>query len=188
MKRMLLFLCVFFGGTLTLMSQITGGFYQQNGYVYFMGQNISGGALRNLTIRCVNSVLSQQQTFRMNFLVNGGTFTVGPNDGWAWELGERLIVTYANGQSVYWDFQPVPTLGMPDDNMYYYNNSTSDNMVDRERIRQLESKKRDAERSLRMYEQWNEENPSVSNSQLIISTKRLIRTYENQIQQILRGR
>ena len=63
MKRMLLFLCVFFGGTLTLMSQITGGFYQQNGYVYFMGQNISGGALRNLTIRCVNSVLSQQQTF-----------------------------------------------------------------------------------------------------------------------------
>lgn len=99
-----------------------------------------------------------------------------------------MIVTYANGQSVYWDFQPVPTLGMPDDNMYYYNNSTSDNMVDRERIRQLESKKRDAERSLRMYEQWNEENPSVSNSQLIISTKRLIRTYENQIQQILRGR
>ena len=188
MKRKLLLLCAFFYSSLSLMSQIVGGFYQQNGYVYFMGQNVSGFTLRNLTIQCVNAVLSQQQTFTMNFLANGGTFTVGPNDGWAWEVGERLIVVYANGQSVYWDFQPVPAYVAPNTNMYDYDNSASDNLVDMERIRQLESKKRDAERSLRMYEQWNEENPSVSNSQLINSTKRLIRTYENQIQQILRGR
>lgn len=53
-------------------------------------------------------------------------------------------------------------------------------------IRQLEYKIRDAERSLRLYEKWNEKDPSISNSQLVSSQRRLIRTYQDRIQELIR--
>lgn len=184
MKRITLFLgslCVF---TTTLLAQITGGFYNQNGYIYFIGQNVSGYGLSNLTIKCVNNELNQQQTFTMDFLSNGNRFSVGPSEDWVWQPGERLIITYANGQSVYWVYQPAPIYNSPYDNSF--NNSSNNNMVIREQIRQLESKIRDAERSLRQYEEWNRKDPSISNSQLVNSQRQLIRTYQDRIQQLIR--
>lgn len=59
-------------------------------------------------------------------------------------------------------------------------------MVIQEKIRQLEWRIRDAERSLRKYEEWNRKNPSISSSQLISSQRRLIRTYQDQIQDLIR--
>ena len=56
----------------------------------------------------------------------------------------------------------------------------------RERIRQLEWKLRDAEESLRKYEEWNRKDPSISGGQLVNSQRRLIRTYRNQIQDLMR--
>lgn len=183
MKRTI-FLCLACLFTTTLFSQITGGFYNQNGYIYFIGQNVSGYGLRNLTIKCVNSELNQQQTFTMDFLSKGNTFAVGPSEGWVWQPGERLIITYANRQSVYWIYQPTPVYNSPYDNSS--NKSSGNNIVIQEQIRQLESKIRDAERSLRLYEEWNRKNPSISNSQLINSQRQLIRTYQDRIQQLIR--
>lgn len=53
-------------------------------------------------------------------------------------------------------------------------------------IRQLEYKIRDAERSLRLYEEWNRKDPSISNSQLVSSQRRLIKTYQDRIQELIR--
>lgn len=183
MKRITLFLyltCVF---TTTLLAQINGGFYRQNGYIYFIGQNVSGYSLSNLTIKCVNYALNQEQTFSMKFLSNGNTFAVGPSEGWVWQPGEKLTIIYANGQSVYWIYQPVSISNSPYDNSS--NNSSGNNMVIREQIRQLESKIQDAERSLRLYEEWNRKDPSISNSQLVNSQRQLIRTYQDRIQQLI---
>lgn len=165
-----------------MFAQISGGFYYGNGFVYFMGQNVSGYGLSKLTIKCVNNQLNQQQTFTMSFLANGKTFTIGPADGWEWQPGEQLFITYANGQSVYWAYQPTS----PSYNIAPNNNSTRNNLVIQEQIRQLESKIRDAERSLRLYEKWNDKNPSISNTQLINAQRQLIRTYQDRIQQLIR--
>lgn len=183
MKRVFLFFCFCVMCLLTLSAQLSGGFYNQNGYVYFVGRNVSGYSLRNLTIRCVNPALNQQQTYVVKSLANGETVSVGPDDGWFWQPGEQLFVTYGNGQSIYWTFQPV--YNTPYDNSLS-GSSSSDNLVIQERIRQLEWKLRDAERSLRQYEEWNRKNPSISGSQLVSSQRRLIRTYQEQIQDLLR--
>lgn len=92
-------------------------------------------------------------------------------------------MTYGNGQSVYWVFQPVPTYNVSYDNS---SSSSGDYLVIRERIRQLEWKLRDAEESLRKYEEWNRKDPSISGGQLVNSQRRLIRTYRDQIQDLIR--
>lgn len=185
MRHIFLFLCLSVICKLAVLAQISGGFYYQSGYVYFVGQNVSGRVLSNLTVKCVNSVLNQQQSYSLSFLANGDSFSVGPENGWQWQAGEQLFVVYGNGQSAYWIFQPAPSYNIP------YNNSSStesfsDNMVIQEKIRQLEWRIRDAERSLRKYEEWNRKNPSISSSQLISSQRRLIRTYQDQIQDLIR--
>lgn len=184
MKRIFLsfFLIGFFATT--SLAQISGGFYMIDGSVYFKGQNVSGYGLGNITLLCVNSYLDQQLEYTVDFLPNGNTFIIGSSDGWEWQQGEQLFITYANGKSVYWTYQPVPVYNSPYDN--YSEDSYSDNLMVREQIRQLESKIRDAERSLRQYEESNRRNPSISGSQLINSQKRLIQTYEDRIQQLMR--
>lgn len=184
MKRILLSLFLIGLFATTSLAQISGGFYMIDGYVYFKGQNASGYGLGNITIQCVNSYLGQQLEFTMDFLPNGNSFTIGPSNGWEWQQGEQLFITFANGQSVYWTYQPVPAYDSPYDN--YSDDSYSNNLVVREQIRQLESKIRDAERSLRQYEERNRQNPSISNTQLINSQRRLINTYEDRIQQLMR--
>lgn len=180
----LLFLCLTPILSTDLLAQVSGGFYNQDGFIYFQGQNVSGYGLRNITIRCVNSYLNQQHEFTIDFFPNGNIFTISPSDGWEWQQGEQLFITFANGKSVYWTYQPVSVYNSPYDN--YSDDSSSDNLVVREQIRQLESKIRDAERSLRQYEESNRRNPSISGSQLINSQKRLIQTYEDRIQQLMR--
>lgn len=185
MKRLFSFLCFYAVCQFTMLAQLLGGFYNQNGHIYFVGQNVSGNSLRNLTVQCVNSTLNQQQSYTVRFLANGETFSVGPGDGWFWQQGEQLWVTYGNGQSVYWTFQPTPIYNIPYDNSSS-SSSSSNNSVLQERIRQLEWKLQDAEKSLRKYEEWNRKNPSISGSQLVNSQRRLIRTYQEQIQDLLR--
>ncbi len=184
MRCILLFLCLSAICKLTALAQLSGGFYNQNGYVYFVGQNVSGHVLRNLTVKCVNSVLNQQQSYSLCFLANRDSFSIGPENGWQWQPGEQLCVIYENGQSVYWIFQPAPSYNIPYDDSSA--ESVSNNLVIQEKIRQLEWKIRDAERSLHKYEEWNQKNPSISGSQLISSQRRLIRTYQDQIQDLIR--
>ena len=185
MKRLFLFSCLCALFPLTMLAQLSGGFYNQNGSIYFVGQNASGYALRNLTVKCVNVALGQQQSYTIGSLADGDSFSVGPENGWFWQPGEQLFVTYGNGRSVYWAFQPVPTY--PTYDVPYDNSSSSGNdLVIRERIRQLEWKLRDAEESLRKYEEWNRKDPSISGGQLVNSQRRLIRTYREQIQELLR--
>ena len=183
MKRLFLFSCLCALFPLTMLAQLSGGFYNQNGSIYFIGQNASGYSLSNLTVKCVNSALGQQQSYTVEFLANGDSFSVGSENGWFWQPGEQLFVTYGNGQSVYWVFQPVPTYNVSYDNS---SSSSGDYLVIRERIRQLEWKLRDAEESLRKYEEWNRKDPSISGGQLVNSQRRLIRTYRNQIQDLMR--
>lgn len=185
MKRIFLLFCLAVICQLTVWAQLSGGFYNQNGCVYFVGQNVSGYALGNLTVRCVNFVLNQRQFYSVESLANGGSFSIGPENGWQWQPGEQVIVTYQSGLSVYWTFQPASAYGVPYSNPSSAE-SSSHNLVIQERIRQLEWKIRDAERSLRKYEEWNRKNPSISSSQLVNSQRRLIRTYQEQIQELMR--
>lgn len=167
------------------LAQITGGFYNQNGSVYFMGANNSGYKLGKITIKCVNSYLQQEQTFTMNYMLNGSNFTVGEADGWIWQPGEQLFITYSNGQSVYWTYQPS-IYTSPSHNNQYNNNSSSNNGVILERIRQLEWKLQNEQKSLSEYEARNNKNPSISGSRLVSSQRELIRTYQQQIQDLKR--
>lgn len=166
-------------------AQITGGFYSKNGSVYFRGTNNSGYKLGSLKIKCVNSYLKQERTFTMNYMMNGSNFTVGEADGWIWQPGEQLFVTYSNGQSVYWIYQST-TYSNPSYDNQYNNNSSSNNGVILERIRQLEWKLQDAQRSLSEYEARNNNNPSVSGGMLVNSQRQLVRTYQQQIQDLRR--
>lgn len=185
MKK-LVFFVAFFGVFITsLCAQISGGFYNQNGAVCFVGQNVSGYVLNNLTINCVNAALNQRTTLTLNFLANGASFSVGPTEGWMWQPGEQLYVTFANGQTVYWTFQPVtPSYTVPDNS--YSPSSSNNNLVIQEEIRQLESKIKDAERSLSLYQEWHDKNPTSTNARLITEQRRLIQTYQNRIQDLYR--
>lgn len=165
------------------LAQITGGFYAQNGSVYFMGTNNSGYKLGCLTIKCVNTYLQQERTFTMDYMLNGSNFTVGEANGWTWQSGEQLFITYGNGQSVYWTYQPS-TYTATSYNNQYNNNSSSNNGVILERIRQLEWKLQDAQRSLSDYETRNNKNPSISGGMLVNSQRKLVRTYQQQIQEL----
>ncbi len=188
MKRFILFVLVTCLFSVTVSAQVSGDFLEDGGEVYFRGRNVSGQALRNLSILCVNGFLGQKYDLRVDYLEPDGTFMVGPADGWTWRPGEQLFVTLADGRMLYWTYRPdssyeAPVRPDPYDNQ---RDSYYDNMLIQEEIRQLEYKIRDARRSLRMYERWNEKDPSISTSQLVIAQWRLIRTYEERIQQLLR--
>ena len=185
MKKILVLLIMICTTSIVSVAQITGGFYSQNGSVYFMGTNNSGYKLGSITIRCVNSYLQQERTFTMNYMLNGSNFTVGEADGWTWQPGEQLFVTYSNGNSVYWIYQPTTYTNPSYDNQYN-NNSSSNNGVIQERIRQLEWKLQDSQRSLSEYEARNNKNPSVSGGMLVNSQRQLVRTYQQQIQDLRR--
>lgn len=184
MKRLFSILLLICTLSLSAVVQITGGFYTQNGSVFFMGTNNSGYNLSGLTIKCVNNYLNQERTFTLNTMVNGSNFTVGDADGWTWQPGEHLYVTYSNGKSVYWTYQPSTNYNPSYNNQY--ENSSSNNAVILERIRQLEWKLKDAERSLRQYEESNNKHPSATGSMLVSSARNLVRTYQQQIQDLRR--
>lgn len=74
----------------------------------------------------------------------------------------------------------------PNYNIPSPNNGGSNRAYCEAEIRQLEYKIKDAERSLKLYEEWNRKDPSISNSQLVSSQRRLIRTYQDRIQELIR--
>lgn len=86
------------------LDQITGCFYTQNGNVVFKGTNNSGYKLESLTIICVNKTLAIEKTFTVDYLLNGAYFTVGVDDGWLWQHGEQLGVTFSDGSSIFWRY------------------------------------------------------------------------------------
>lgn len=94
----------------TAQAQISGGFntgtdIYGNKYVYFQGTNNSSYNI-NINILCRNDNLDEERAFNFSPLYSGNSFTIGPANGWIWQPGEKLYITYPNGKSVYWVFQP----------------------------------------------------------------------------------
>ena len=103
-----LFGCLFTYGQ---RSPIQGSFktqadYVGNTYVYFEGVNISDYDFSDLTISCVNEMKDEENSFSLDELDSGDSFSVGIDDGWLWEPGEKLYITFANGKSFYWTYVP----------------------------------------------------------------------------------
>lgn len=87
--------------SLTTFAQLRGGFnYGQDGHIYFYLTN-------NLNQQVPISAIAQNTVKRESRTANGiilpgNVFFFGPNYGWAWEKGETMTITYANGQSYSW--------------------------------------------------------------------------------------
>ena len=89
--------------------QVTGGFYYGTDYggnvfIYFQGTNVSQYSIQ-LEIKSVNEQLKEEKSWNCN-LAPGNYFTIAPSDGWFWQPGEKLIITYSNGTSYYWVYAP----------------------------------------------------------------------------------
>lgn len=105
-KITILFVSIF---TLTSMAQINGGFFTGqdmygNYYVYFQGTNVINSPLK-IEILTVNEQTRERKSWNCNLGVNKN-FTIGPADNWFWMPGEKLIINYPNGKSVFWVYAP----------------------------------------------------------------------------------
>jgi hypothetical protein len=186
---------LFFFYCFSAIGQVNGDFkceFDNNGnkIVYFEGQNITNMALWNVKIDCVNSSKGDKLSFLLNQLNSGDSFYIGPNEGWNWELGEKLYITYSNGQTFYWTYEN--TMNTPNDESITIPNDQSPSIQYNEtskqlriqqidlQINQLESRIKDTERSLKLYEDIGAKNPSAANTMLQQSTRRLIQKYEQQ--------
>jgi hypothetical protein len=86
---------------------ISGGFnigsdYYGNRYVYFQGTNITQYNIP-ITVVSVNEELNENKKWSFT-LIAGGAFSIGPNESWYWQPGEKLFVYFSNGQSIYWTY------------------------------------------------------------------------------------
>ncbi|MBD5309708.1 MAG: hypothetical protein HDS10_04695 [Bacteroides sp.] len=80
-------------------AQLNGQFVKgQDGHIYFQAINTTGYAFP-VTITATSSDRTNSETFTV---VQG--FILGPSTPWAWywKSGDRISVTYPNGQGVYW--------------------------------------------------------------------------------------
>lgn len=98
MKRLI---CSFIVAILSVsaFSQLNGSFSKdRNGNIYFQAVNVSGYYL-NATIVATSSDRRNAETITI-----GEGFILGPTTPWKWywKKGDRITVTYPNGQSVYW--------------------------------------------------------------------------------------
>lgn len=174
----------------TIFSQVLGNFKHQvdnygNFVVYFEGENITNNTLWNINLVCMNEEKGDKLSLSLNQLNSGGSFYIGPKEGWNWELGEKLFITFSNGKSFYWTYGKSAT--NHNNNIYQNPNNSYDVTSKKLRIQQidlqisqLERKIKDSERSLKLFEEMGEKNPSISNSMLQQSTLQLIQTYEQQ--------
>lgn len=84
---------------------ISGSFnigYDDNGneVVYFQGNNLTNYNIP-ITVVSVNEELNQNRRWSFNSFA-GKSFSIGPNEGWSWQPGEKLVIYFSNGQSIYW--------------------------------------------------------------------------------------
>jgi hypothetical protein len=107
MKKSILII-ILLTGILNVSAQIQGEFYSYidaYGYnhVYFKGTN-STQYNYNITITCLNKNTNEKKVKDYNPLNSYTYFTIGENDSWWWQPGEYLIITYDDGESVYWKY------------------------------------------------------------------------------------
>lgn len=107
MKRILLS-ALFLSLVLFGFSQIQGGFYSfydNYGYshIYFKGTNLTQYNY-DITITYLNTITGEKKVKYCKPLYSNNNFTIGENDGWWWQPGEYLIITYSNGKSYYWRY------------------------------------------------------------------------------------
>ena len=80
-------------------SQLSGSFSKDmNGNIYFKAMNVSGYYF-NATIVATSTDRTNSETITV-----GEGFILGPTTPWRWywKKGDRITVTYPNGESVYW--------------------------------------------------------------------------------------
>jgi hypothetical protein len=93
-------------------SYFIGGFYSTKNYVYFMGSNTTDYNL-SITIIAVNETKNQQKVWYLDSPAHSN-FTISPNDGWKWEINEKLYIKFNNGQLIYWVYslKSIPFKGL----------------------------------------------------------------------------
>lgn len=99
MKKILLMLIAVVGIGLSVNAQLSGQFITgQDGHIYFQALNTTGYAF-SVSITATSSDRSNSETITV-----GQGFVLGPSTPWKWywKSGDRITVTYPNGQSVYW--------------------------------------------------------------------------------------
>ena len=99
MKTLFLSFLLFLGFAFNASAQLNGEFLTGNdGHIYFRALNTAGYSYQ-VAINATSSDRSNSESF-----VVGQGFTLGPSTPWKWywKKGDRITVTYPNGQSVYW--------------------------------------------------------------------------------------
>lgn len=98
-RKLVLFLCYF--AYICSYGQLQGSFnYAQDGHIYFYLSNPTGYQIP--VTWGVYNFRKNEQRVNQGVMTPYSTFTYGPNMNWIWEKDERFVVTYANGQTVYW--------------------------------------------------------------------------------------
>ncbi len=83
-----------------LSAQLQGQFYvAQDGHIYFQATNVAG-VYFNATVRAISDNRDNSETITV-----GQGFILGPTTPWQWywKQGDRIYVTYPNGQQVFWE-------------------------------------------------------------------------------------
>ena len=99
-QLMLILICSTFLGIGEIAAQLRGQFYTaQDGHIYFQATNVSGSYF-NATIRAISTDRDNSESIKV-----GQGFILGPSTPWKWywKEGDRIYVTYPNGQSVFWE-------------------------------------------------------------------------------------
>lgn len=103
MKRFFLFLYLFSYFCIGKISaQLNGQFLQgQDGHVYFQATNIYGTYF-NATVIAISEYNERKNS---EMITVGQGFILGPSTPWRWYWvqGDRIYVTYPNGQQVFWE-------------------------------------------------------------------------------------
>ena len=84
---------------LSVNAQLSGQFITgQDGHIYFQALNTMGYAFP------VSITASSYDRSNSETITVGQGFVLGPSTPWKWywKSGDRITVTYPNGQSVYW--------------------------------------------------------------------------------------
>ena len=94
------FICFILFSICKLSAQLQGQFFTgQDGHIYFQATNVAG-VYFNATVRAISNDRDNSETITV-----GQGFILGPTTPWQWywKEGDRIYVTYPNGQQVFWE-------------------------------------------------------------------------------------